>query len=151
MIKTSKESNKVLYAKDSLITVAQRDIKYLIKLAKKNPDKTIRLCTHKNKNDVLNEMIIIHPKKYKVKSHMHPRNAESMMIIKGRVDILIYNKRGKVIKTIEMGEFGSKKVFYYKIPKKTYHTLIIKSPFLIFYEVSKGKFSKSKNSYTDWR
>ena len=28
MIKTRKESNKVLYAKDSLITVAQRDIKY---------------------------------------------------------------------------------------------------------------------------
>jgi len=150
MIKVRKESNKVLYAKSGIISISKNDINHLIKLADKNPDRTIRLCTHKNKKDTLNEMIIIHPRNYKVKEHMHPKNAESMMIIKGSVDVLIYSKKKKLIKTIKMGEFGSKKAFYYKIPQKTLHTLIIKSRYLIFYEVSKGKFSKNKNFYPDW-
>ena len=69
MIKTRKESNKVLYAKSGIISISKNDINHLIKLADKNPDRTIRLCTHKNKKDILNEMIIIHPRNYKVKEH----------------------------------------------------------------------------------
>ena len=42
-------------------------------------------------------MIIIHPKSYKCKIHMHPKNAEAMTIIKGLVDVVIFDNKGKVI------------------------------------------------------
>jgi cupin fold WbuC family metalloprotein len=150
MLKFKKESSKVLYAKQGIITLDKKNLNFLLKLSKKNKDKVIRLCTHKNKKDVVHEMIIIHPKKYKCGIHMHSRNAEAMTIIKGRADVVIFNKNRKVKKIIKMGDMSSNRVFYYKIPKKVFHTLIIKSPYLIFYEVSKGPFTKKKNFYPTW-
>ena len=150
MIKVKKESNKVLYTNENLITLSGKDLNFLKKLAKKNDDKSIRLCTHKNKRSNVHEMIIIQPKNYKCKIHMHPKNAEAMTVIKGLVDVVIYNKRGKIKKIIKMGDINSKKVFYYKIPKKIFHKLVIKSSYIIFYEVSKGPFTHKKNLYPKW-
>ena len=150
MIKIKKESAKVLYANQELITLSVHDLNFLIKLAKKNKDKSIRLCTHKSKKDNPHEMIIINPKSYKILPHMHPKNAEAMTIIKGLVDVVIFDNKGKVKEIIKMGDLNSKKIFYYKIPRKTFHTLIIKSSYLIFYEVSKGPFSPKKNFYPKW-
>ena len=150
MIKIKKESAKVVYANQKLITLSTGDLNFLMKLAKKNKDKSIRLCTHKNKKDNPHEMIILNPKGYKVLPHMHPKNAEAMTVIKGLVDVVIFDNKGKVKEIIKMGDLNSKKIFYYKIPRKTFHTLIIKSPYLIFYEVSKGPFSPKKNFYPKW-
>ena len=143
MLKFKKESNEVLYNKLYLISLKKENLKFLEKKAKKNKKKIIRFCIHRSRKEKIHQMFIIHPKKYFVQPHQHNRE-ESMLVIKGRVDILFLNRFGKIKRKIEMGDFNSGKVFYYKLPKNTLHTLKIKSKILSFLEITQGPF-KARN------
>lgn len=149
MIKYKKESNEVLYEKNSLKTLSKKDINYLAKKALKNKEKIIRLCIHKSKQDKLHQMFIIHPRNYFVRPHRHNKE-EAMFILNGEVDVIIFNISGKIKKIINMGNINSGKVFYYQLPKNTFHTLIIKSKTLTFYEITKGPFNKKNMSFPKW-
>ena len=150
MLKVKKESSKVLYLNQPLAIIEKKYLNYLKKMANRNKEKIIRLCLHKNKKENVHEMIIYHPKNYFVRPHMHPKNSESMLILKGEIDVIIFNKNGKIKNIIKMGDINSGKPFYYKLQKKTYHTLLIKSNYSIFFEISEGAFSKNKNYYPKW-
>ena len=149
MLKVKKQSREVLYCKNNFITLNKNNLKKLLFLAKKNKKKIIRLCTHNSRKDKVHQMFIVHPKNYFVVPHMHIQG-ESMSILKGIVDVVIFNKKGKISKIIEMGEPSSNKVFYYKLPKKIIHTFIIKSNVLVFYEVTEGPFKKQNMAYPKW-
>jgi cupin fold WbuC family metalloprotein len=113
MLKFRKESSKVLYAKQGIITLNKKNLNFLLKLSKKNKDKVIRLCTHKNKKDVVHEMIIIHPKKYKCGIHMHSGNAEVMTIIKGRADVIIilaWRYKKEILKKLKKNYYKNKNI-----------------------------------------
>ena len=141
MIKFKKESTEVIYNSDKLLTLNRKDIKALVKNSLFSKKKIFRLCAHKNIKDKIHQMFIVHPKNYFVHPHKH-NNEESMFVLKGSVDIVLFNKVGKINKVIRMGDYYSNKIFYYKLPKNTFHTLIINSIKLIFYEVTKGPFSR---------
>lgn len=148
-MKIKKESSEVLYSKDKLINLSKMNLTNLSSLASENKRKIIRLCTHSSKKDKVHQMFIVHPKNYFVQPHMHTQG-ESMIILKGMVDVIIFNKKGSVIKIIEMGPQTSKKFFYYKLPKNTIHSFIIKSKILIFYEVTQGPFKKTNMICPTW-
>lgn len=141
MLKFSEESKEVLYNKSNLLTLRKKDFRFLSKIAKRNKKKIVRLCVHKSKKEIIHQMFIIHPKKYFVPPHQHNRE-ESMLVLKGRVDVIFLNKFGKIKKIIKMGEFKSGKTFYYQLPKNTLHTLKIKSKELFFLEITRGPFKK---------
>lgn len=148
-MKIKKESKEVLYSRDKLVYLSKINLHKLSLLAKKNKKKIIRLCTHFSKKDKVHQMFIVHPKNYFVSPHMHFQS-ESMTILKGMVDVIIFNKKGEIIKIIEMGPQTSKKIFYYKLPKNTIHSFLIKSKILIFYEVTQGPFKKSNMFHPIW-
>ena len=49
-----------------------------------------------------------------------------------------------------MGEYTSCKTYYYRINKAIYHSIVIKSPYIIFHEVVLGPFKKSKTKFPKW-
>ena len=149
MIKFAYESPEVIYGKDKLLTLCKKDSGFLIKKSKNSKKKIFRLCVHKNKKDHIHQMFIVHPKNYFVHPHKH-KNEESMFVLKGSVDIVLFNEKSKVKKIIRMGDYNSGKIFFYKLPKNTFHTLIINSKKLIFYEVTKGPFSKRNSKKANW-
>ena len=142
MIKFRKESNEVLYNTTKLPLLNKTQYDFLKKLAKKNKKKIIRLCVHKSKKELIHQMFIVHPKNYYVQPHFHNRE-ESMLILSGKVDVIIFDRKGNKKKIINMGDFNSGKIFYYKLPKNTLHTLIIRSKILFFLEITRGPFQKS--------
>ena len=95
-------------------------------------------------------MIIVHNKDYYVRPHSHIKNSESLFVIKGVADLVIFNKTGKVVKKINLGDLNSEKIFYYRIPKNIIHTLIIKSKLFIFHEVTEGPFNTKNTFYPYW-
>jgi len=149
-MKTLKIYKEVLYSKEEITRVNFRDIKKLKFLALKNESKKIRLCTHKNIKDNLQEMLIIHPKDCYVWPHKHINKNESFHIIEGLVDIILFDNFGKVIDFIEMGDSKSGRNFYYRLPQSKYHTLIIKSKLLVFHEITKGPFKKKDTIWAPW-
>ncbi len=146
----NKKKKDVIYFKNSLIKIKKKDIDLLKEYSNNNIDKKSRYCNHKSKNSKLHEMIIFHKKGYYVRPHSHPSTTESVHLIKGKVDIVIFDKKGNISDIIKMGNYQSGDVFYYRMNSELTHTLIIKSSYIIFHETSLGPFKKKKTKFANW-
>ena len=114
MISTRKESAEVLYTNDSIVSVNRQDLSELKNIARLNPRRRVRLCTHSSISDAIHEMIIYHPKGSYVTPHKHRRKNESFYLICGEIDCVIFDKDGDVTKVLHMGSYKSEKSFYYR-------------------------------------
>ena len=150
MIKTRKESEEVYYSNDKVIGISQKDITKLKNFALKNERKRVRLCTHKSINDTLHEMFIVLSRDCYIRPHKHFGKVESMSILEGEANLILFSDNGDVLRVLEMGGQNSSKLFYHKIVEPVFHTLIIQTPFLVYQEVTQGPFIKSDTLYADW-
>ena len=145
-MKILKESNEVLYFLENYKKLTNKDLDKIITQSFKNKKKTIRLCTHKNKRSSLHEMFIVFPKNFYVRPQMHPKKDESIILLKGKAMIFIFDHKGKIKDKLPL----DKNNFYYQIPKKICHCMVILSKFIVFYEVSLGPFQKKNTIYANW-
>lgn len=150
MIETRKESDEVLYPKESIFAINGQDIKELKKLALLNTRKRIRLCAHKTPNDRLHEMIIVHTKECYVRPHKHLHRAESITILEGEADLILFKDDGSIANVISMGEVSSGNFFFHRIAGSIFHMLIIRSDFLVFHESTEGPFNKGDTDFPEW-
>lgn len=150
MIKIKKESKEVLYPEEDIPVLYNKDLNYLKKLALLNSKQKVRLCTHKSIKSKLHEMFIVHTKKCYVRPHKHINKSESVLILEGEVDIILFEDNGKLKEIIELGDKKSKKKFYYRLDKPIYHMLIIKTKFLVFHEITIGPFRKRETVFPEW-
>jgi len=150
-MKWIKENKEVLFfAKNhELISLSQKDLKYLQILAKSNDRKRSRICSHGNIDDDIHEMFIYHPKGTYVRPHKHVVNKESFHLICGKIDFVKFDKIGNITEVIPMGDYISGKTFYYRISSDIFHTQIFLED-TIFHEVTKGPFKKEDTVFADW-
>jgi len=143
-------SNEVYYLKKKPINIDKDDVHKLISLAKKNDSKKIRLCFHDSIDSTVHEMLIVHSKSTYVKPHKHLNKEETLMVLEGSLDYVVFNNMGEVREIISMGNYESGKSFHQIIPKQTYHMIIIKSEWLVFKEVTQGPFNKESTFFAPW-
>ena len=146
----NKVNSEVYHSKENFFSLSKEDINKLITLAKASPRGRIRYCSHSSDQDALHEMFIVHPKGAYVRPHKHLDKIESMLVIDGDVDYIMFNDSGKVDNVVKMGDFKSNKPFYQTIRKDKFHTLIIKSEWLVFLEITNGPFNKRDTVFADW-
>lgn len=146
-----KQYNKeVFFSKEDIVKIEQQDIEFLKARANCNQRKRARLCTHKNTEDNLHEMFIAHTKDTYVRPHKHLNKSESFYLIEGLAEVIIFGEEGNIVDIIKMGDYSSGNVFYYRISEPYFHTLFIKSDFLVFHETTKGPFKKSDTIFAPW-
>ena len=150
MIATRIESNEVLYTKDDIVFVSSSDLVELKKQAILNKRQRIRLCTHNSLDCILHEMFIIHTNECYVRPHKHIEKAESMTILEGEVDLVLFNDDSTIKNIVKMGDMSSGKIFYYRIADPIYHMLIIRTKFLVFHEVTQGPFLREQTIFPEW-
>jgi cupin fold WbuC family metalloprotein len=150
MIRFREHNAEVLYAEDPIVQVDQRDIELLVARAAKNPRKRIRLCAHKDVNDKLHEMLIVHARECYVRPHKHLAKSESFHVIKGIVDIALLDEAGQLAEVIPMGDYASGRTFYYRLADPYYHTLLIRSDYVIFHEITNGPFNRADTIFAPW-
>jgi len=150
MIKMKKFNDEVFYADEDVIQVGKEDIDFLKQKALSNPRKRCRLCTHKDVNDLIHEMIIVHTKDTYVRPHKHTGKIEAFHIIEGSADIVLFDEQGKITQVIAMGDYPSGKKFYYKLSNPYYHTLLIRSDVIVFKETTSGPFRKEETIFAPW-
>ena len=129
-------NEEVLYSAEVDISIHKSDIQ--------------RLCSHPNTADLLHEMMIVHGHDAYVRPHMHPGKSESIHVIEGSVDVVLFDELGEVTELIKLGEYHSGERFYYRMNMATYHTLIIRSEILVFHEITNGPFDRSKTVFAPW-
>lgn len=146
----TKESLEVYLSNQSSLSIESSDMGNLVNLAKGLPRNRIRYCAHASPSDVVHEMFIVHPRGAYVRPHKHLDKSESMMIIEGEADYVIFDSKGNVINKISMGDYQSGKPFYQCTRSEEFHSLIIHSEWLIFLEITQGPFNKKDTVFSEW-
>lgn len=143
-------NREVLFTDEDITKVTARDLEFLKNESLSNERKRIRLCAHKDTDDKVQEMIIVHSNGVYVRPHKHLGRSESLHVIEGEAYAFMFDDNGKVLETIHMGDKKSGLAFYYRISKAVFHNLLIISDFFVFHEAVGGPFDKSKTVFAYW-
>ena len=144
-------SNKeVLVSSSHPFSLSKKDLDDLCYYASLNTSKKSRICSHQNTSDQLHEMFIFHQKNYYVRPHKHYNKAESILILKGNADLILFNDNGDVDDVIALDELSSGNTFYHRIDLPIFHSLVIKSENLIFYEATSGPLKMENTEFAKW-
>lgn len=150
MLHTRKVNPEVLYGDQPIIRISVEDIQALKEKAGHNPHKRIRVCAHRGIEDTVHEMFIVLARDTYIPPHKHLGKSESFHVVEGIVDVVVFEEGGSVREVIKMGEHASGRPFYYRISDPLYHTLIIRSDFLVFHETTSGPFNRADTIFAPW-
>jgi cupin fold WbuC family metalloprotein len=143
-------SNEVVYSDDLSTNVSCHDIENLVQRALSATRRRARLCVHKDVQDPLHEMLIVHTRDAYVRPHKHLNKVESLHIIEGVADLVLFDEEGAVTAFTHMGDYPSGLVFFSRISEPCYHTLLIRSERLVFHEVTEGPFNRADTMFAPW-
>lgn len=143
-------SDEVFYADEPIVRVGKEEIKFLKYQATITPRRRARLCAHPDTNDRLHEMFIVHTRETYVRPQLHLNKSESLHLIEGSLNVVIFDKEGQIVQVIPMGDYLSGRPFYYRIPESIYHTVLISSELVVFHETTTGPFDRADTVFAPW-
>ncbi len=149
-LKFKEINEEVYYAAGSIIKVGNKDIRLFKEKADNNKRQRSRLCTHKDINDKLQEMFIVHKKGTYVRPHKHLNKSEGAHILEGSAYFIVFDGKGNIREITEIGNYSSGKKFYYRISGPYYHSLFITSDYLVFHETTSGPFVRTDTVFPPW-
>jgi len=145
-----KINNEVFYNIKNLCTYSKIDTDYLKHYSNLSSRQRSRLCTHINTDELLHEMFILHKRNIYVRPHKHINRTESILILEGKVDIIIFDNKGIVKDVIKLGNYASGLNCYLRINPSIFHSLIVKSNYVLFLETTTGPFNLKDTVYANW-
>ncbi len=144
------ENAEVLYADTSITAVDRAVVDALAERSTHNPRRRIRLCAHPNPADRLHEMLIVHARGAYVRPHRHPGKSESMHVIDGAADLVVFDDNGDVQTVTPLGPYASGRTFYHRMAAPLFHTLLVRSDIFVFHETTNGPFDRSETVFASW-
>lgn len=149
-IKFNQVNEEVIYINEPIVRIKPAEITLLKKKAVKNARKRIRICTHRDVNDAIHEMLIVHTKGAYIRPHKHFNKTESFHVIEGDLKVVVFNDAGNIKEVIDMGGYTSGKDFYYRLADSDFHTVIPISDLVVFHEITNGPFIREDTVFADW-
>ena len=150
MMRWKKWNEEVEFSCQALTILHKGDITRLKMIADQNIRKRSRVCAHNCIDDSIHEMFIIHQIGAYVRPHKHVNKIESVHIIEGRADLVLFDPAGNVEQVVKMGNYQSNLCFFFRMAEPQYHTLLVRSDILFFHETTAGPFSYSDTIFPDW-
>jgi cupin fold WbuC family metalloprotein len=149
-IKTREFNEEVLFADEPVIKVGPSDIQELKDRASRNRRRTIRLCAHRDVDDKVHEMLIVHARDTYVRPHKHLTKNASFHIVEGSGEFVIFDDSGEIGEIVPIGDYSTGRKFYYRLSEPRFYTLVINSDFLVFHETISGPFDRSDTEWASW-
>lgn len=150
MIQLKKISNAVYLASDAIVYVGPAEVRYLKDRVMQSERKRIRICVHKSEEDPLQEMFIVASRESYIQPSKHVHKAESMHVIEGSADLIIFDETGRIAEVIEMGDPLSGRPFFFRTPESAYHSMLIRSELLVYHESTQGPFRRNDTVFPPW-
>ena len=101
-----------------------------------------RLRTHHNMHespaDLVQRYFIVALRDSYFRPHRHLTKGETALVLRGRIDVLMFDSSGTVVARYAMGE-GAPNVGY-ETPQATWHTLVLQSANAAFFETKEGPY-----------
>lgn len=137
-------NDEVFVAEGKVIRLDQASIEFVKDRAGANARQRARICAHADSEDALHEMLIAISDRSYIHPHKHLAKVESFHIVEGAVDVVIFDDAGAVQDVVEMGDRESGRCFYYRLADSRFHTLLLRTPWLVVHEVTNGPFRPSE-------
>jgi cupin fold WbuC family metalloprotein len=139
-MRLTKKSPEVYLAEGPIAKLGQDDMQLLRQGAANSPRGRVRINVHPSEDDMLHEMFIAIRQNSYIRPHLHPGKSEAFHIVQGVVDIVVFQEDGTVRDVVPLGDGHSGRAFYYRMSRPFFHTLLIRSDFLIVHEITNGPF-----------
>lgn len=109
-----------------------------------------RFCGHADSAEALHEMIIcLHANTY-VRPHRHHGRAESVHVIDGFADLVLFTDQGVVDRVVPLGPWGSGCTWYVRLSRPVFHTLVLRGEDFVFQETTLGPFRREDTEMAAW-
>jgi cupin fold WbuC family metalloprotein len=143
-------SPEVIYSDGDFLAADDRIVTFLKEKARDAPRRRCRLCFHKDAEAAQQEMLIVMNRDSYVRPHRHLGKVETLTIVEGVCDAMLFDLKGNVVETITMSPAATGKCFFYRMPSGIFHTLIFRSEWLVFLETTIGPFNRATTEMADW-
>jgi cupin fold WbuC family metalloprotein len=94
-------------------------------------------------------LIVMHRDSY-VRPHRHSGKVETLMVVEGEADTLLFDASGRVTAQIPMSSPSQGGHFFYRMPPETFHTLRFSSEWFVFVETTIGPFRMELSEGAGW-
>jgi cupin fold WbuC family metalloprotein len=142
-------SSNVFVLTDSPDVVDSGIIDELKRAADASPLKRARLCLHRANEDPVHEMLIVLAGDVYIRPHRHLGKPESFHLLEGEVSALFFNDEGEPEREERLGR-GPGRPFIYRVTHPVYHTQLVWSEHVVFYECTRGPFRKEETEFASW-
>ena len=143
-------NDEVLVAEGPVVELVAADIAELKRRASGNRRRRIRICAHADTSDALHEMLIVHMAGAYIRPHKHLGKSESVHVLEGEADVVLFDDEGGIRSLIPIGSYDSTRRFFYRIDEPVFHTLLVTSEFLVMHEVTNGPFRREETVFAPW-
>ena len=145
-----KKNSEVEHISSNISLIDSKWIKKIKKKSLMNKSGKFRTCIHSSEDSKVHEMLIVHCKNTYVRPHKHKYSGESIHILEGKCDLLLFNNNGTISHSFKLGDISSGLPFFFNVKKSQFHTFVIKTKFLIFKETKSGPFKLNNTVYAPW-
>jgi cupin fold WbuC family metalloprotein len=143
-------NEEVLVAEGPVVELTAADVAELKQRAAANPRRRVRICAHPNTGDALHEMLIVLMTDAYIRPHTHPGKSESVHVLEGEADLVLFTGDGAVRSVVPLGPYDSTRRFFYRVEEPVFHTLLVRSTFLVMHEVTNGPFRREETVFAPW-
>jgi len=138
----------IFRAEEATSRFSKRDIGFLVSEARDTPKRRSRICAHSTLDDPVHEMLICLLGDGYVRPHRHNK-PESLHVIEGECDLIVFDEAGGIT-DITKCNATSGGCLYVRMMSCTYHTMCVRSEYLIFHETVAGPFDPSATEPASW-
>jgi cupin fold WbuC family metalloprotein len=93
---------------------------------------------HESPADPVQRYFIVALRDSYFRPHRHPIKGETALVLRGRIDVLMFDSSGAVVARYAMGE--DEPNVGYETPAGTWHTLVLQSANAAFFETKEGPY-----------
>jgi cupin fold WbuC family metalloprotein len=140
MMRTRPINNEVYVAEDHVVQVGRDGMEMFQQMAARNARHRARLCTHKDNQNRIHEMLIALTGNAYIRPHRHVNKSESFHVIEGTAMVVFFDDTGKIEEFFEIGDYHSGKPFYYRNDSEK----------LVFHETTNGPFNRADTVLAPW-
>lgn len=143
-------SREVAYSREGILAVTAEQVALLRRLAAESPLGRARLCAHHSPGDPVHEMLIVVEKRSYLRPHRHVGKSESFHMVQGAMDVVVFTESGEVSRVIPLSAYGGEGAFYYRLSESLFHTLVLRSEWVLFQETTNGPFDPAASLRAPW-
>jgi len=140
----------ISYIQGGYLALNNDHIQELIARAKEAHRSRARICCHESVDSLVHEMFIAHQFGDYIRPHKHRGKSESLLVVYGKIDYLMFSDDGELEACHPLGDAQSGLPFYLNLRTEKFHTIMIRSDWAVFFEVTQGPLKEGASIAAQW-